>query len=83
MLRDEFDKFGIRMSEIGEVKEEWLVHESVEDTGFSCFDNEKNLVYIVKTKDSKEAIGLTNTIRIAIIKKGLWGDDKACRKFFR
>lgn len=74
---DNWDKTGIRMSREGRVMGTWLVHESSPDTGFSCFDNGNNLVWIVKTEDSDEAIRLVDKIRIYLEGKNLWGSKKA------
>ena len=68
-----WDKFGIRMSEEGEVKGSWLIHYSSPDTGFSCFDNGNNLVWIVKTNNKQEAIEIVNRKRLEILAKGRWG----------
>jgi hypothetical protein len=78
-FENEWDKFGIRMSEEGEVKGSWLIHYSSPDTGFRCFDNGNNLVWVVKTNSKKVAIEVVNKKRLEILGRGLWGNSQEVR----
>lgn len=68
----------VRMGKDGDVKE-WYFNYNGE-SGFLCFDINKNLVWGVKTDDETRAIKVVNEKRIQILAQDLWNKIPAHHK---